>query len=252
MSKHHRGRDDRRQGEGRGGRQRQDSGARGDRESPGWRQAQGGQQGSGGYGGFGDGERRGDREEWGDQGRYRSEDEYRDDQRRPQQFDQRGGFGGGSDRPYGSSVYGGQTGRGFQQEPSGGRGGSDMSSSGRGPFTGKGPKGYKRSDDRIKEDVCECLTEHGDIDASDLDVQVREGEVTLSGTVSDRRQKRMVEDAVEQRMGVGHVQNNIRVKNGSADRPGASDETGYSGDANRGGKTKQQQNRQFEPSRAGS
>src|SRR5687767_13700993 len=52
-------------------------------------------------------------------------------------------------------------------------------------FFGKGPKGYKRSDDRIREDVCDVLSE-GWIDASDIEVRVSDSEVTLIGFVTDR------------------------------------------------------------------
>ena len=52
---------------------------------------------------------------------------------------------------------------------------------------GKGPKGYLRSDDRIREDAGEALYRAGDLDASDMTVEVKDGEVVLDGTVPDRR-----------------------------------------------------------------
>ena len=67
----------------------------------------------------------------------------------------------------------------------------------RGPYTGRGPKGYQRADERIREDVCEALAQHGDIDASEIEILVQNGEVTLTGTVEDRYQKRLAEDVVE-------------------------------------------------------
>jgi hypothetical protein len=36
-----------------------------------------------------------------------------------------------------------------------------------GQFAGRGPKGYRRSDDRIQEDVCEALSQHSGLDASE-------------------------------------------------------------------------------------
>jgi len=81
-----------------------------------------------------------------------------------------------------------------------------------GKFFGKGPKGYKRSDDRIKEDVNEALYVHHDIDASDIEVQVSDGVLTLSGTVDSRRTKRLVEDVVERISGVKDVINHLRSK----------------------------------------
>ncbi len=78
--------------------------------------------------------------------------------------------------------------------------------------TGLGPRNYARSDTRINEDVCDRLTEHPMVDASDIEVAVAEREVTLSGTVNTRDEKRRAEDIVEAVSGVSHVQNNLRVK----------------------------------------
>lgn len=82
-----------------------------------------------------------------------------------------------------------------------------------GEHHGRGPKGYKRSDERIHEDVADRLTEDGHLDATDIDLTVAAGEVTLTGTVRDRPSKRRAEDLTEAVSGVTHVQNNLRVKN---------------------------------------
>lgn len=58
----------------------------------------------------------------------------------------------------------------------------------RGPFVGRGPKSYRRSDQRIKEDIYDRLTEHGQVDASDIEVEVRETEVILKGFVNTRNE----------------------------------------------------------------
>ena len=78
-------------------------------------------------------------------------------------------------------------------------------------FRGHGPKGYRRSDERIREDVNDRLTDHQYLDASDIDVSVKEGEVTLSGKVFDRTDKRLAEDIAESVTGVKNVQNNLRT-----------------------------------------
>jgi len=78
-------------------------------------------------------------------------------------------------------------------------------------FRGRGPKGYRRSDDRIREDVCERLLYDDYVDASDIEVSVEAGEVTLNGTVPDRETKRRAEDLIDQLSGVQHVQNNLRL-----------------------------------------
>lgn len=91
-------------------------------------------------------------------------------------------------------------------------------------FRGKGPKNYSRTDDRILEDVNERLSEDHFVDASEIEVAVKSGEVTLSGHVSNRDQRRRAEDIAEGASGVKHVQNNIRIGTGpqtGAERTGA-------------------------------
>jgi hypothetical protein len=87
-----------------------------------------------------------------------------------------------------------------------------------GPHAGRGPRGYQRSDERIREDVCDALCEHGYIDASEIEVVVAGGEVTLTGTVRERPQKRLAEDAVEQVPGVRDVHNQLRVSTPGGDQ----------------------------------
>ncbi len=82
----------------------------------------------------------------------------------------------------------------------------------RGLHAGKGPKDYRRSDERIKEDVSERLKDHHDIDASDIEVEVSSGTVTLSGEVSNRREKRLAEDAIEGVPGIEDVTNQLRLR----------------------------------------
>lgn len=78
-------------------------------------------------------------------------------------------------------------------------------------YAGRGPKGYRRSDDRIREDICDRLTDDWRIDASEMEVAVQNGEVMLSGAVRDREDKRRAEDLVERIPGVRDVHNNLRV-----------------------------------------
>jgi osmotically-inducible protein OsmY len=81
-----------------------------------------------------------------------------------------------------------------------------------GQYAGRGPRGYKRGDERIREDVCDRLTDDPRIDASDLDVEVKDGEVTLAGSVRSREEKRVAEDLIERISGVRDVNNNLKVK----------------------------------------
>lgn len=80
-----------------------------------------------------------------------------------------------------------------------------------GMHSGKAPKGYRRSDDRIKEEVCEALTHHSEIDPSEVEVDVKDGVVQLTGTAESRQVKSMVEDLAERINGVIDVRNDIRI-----------------------------------------
>jgi len=77
---------------------------------------------------------------------------------------------------------------------------------------GRGPKNYRRSDERIKEDVNDRLSDDYYLDASDVEVAVENSEVTLTGTVNSRNDKRRAEDLAESVSGVTNVENRLRVK----------------------------------------
>jgi hypothetical protein len=81
-------------------------------------------------------------------------------------------------------------------------------------YVGRGPKGYRPSDDRIRDQVNERLTMHPEVDASEVDVRVDKGIVTLTGTVEDRHAKRLAEDIAEDVFGVDDVKNELRVRHG--------------------------------------
>ncbi len=81
-----------------------------------------------------------------------------------------------------------------------------------GGYYGIGPKGYKRSDERIREDLCERLCRSSSVDSREVTVTVREGEVTLSGTVPERWMKYQIETIADDTMCVKDVNNNIRVQ----------------------------------------
>ncbi len=188
----------------------------------------------------------GDREGRGNFPRYEDRTrDYQDDYRRERgqwsggsrtaDFGQRGDWG----RQGSWGTYGNRPGYDRREEPYNGPGrmegqyGGGMGSymgglgsfAGGGNYAGRGPKNWQRSDERIKEDINERLTEHSQIDATEIEVQVRNGEVTISGTVEDRRTKRMVEDLIEGVSGVKDVHNQLR-----ASQAGAQQENGSGGD----------------------
>jgi osmotically-inducible protein OsmY len=89
--------------------------------------------------------------------------------------------------------------------------GSTRSGRNFGPHTGRGPKNYTRSDERIREEVSDRLEQDGDIDASEIEVKAQNGLVTLSGSVETRQEKHMAEQLAEDCAGVKDVQNLIKV-----------------------------------------
>ena len=93
---------------------------------------------------------------------------------------------------------------------------------GTGPHRGKGPQGYQRSDERIRELVCEALADDDQIDASQIQVSVKDGDVTLTGVVDDRHTRREAEDCVASISGVRDVQVQLRVRDDRQGRAGQS------------------------------
>jgi osmotically-inducible protein OsmY len=129
---------------------------------------------------------------------------------------------------FGRSEYSGWSGESYRDAPSfgGGMGPHEQSwnarqgmggfEQGRGTMAGrhygKGPRGYKRSDDRLREEISDRLMQHPQIDASEIEVVVKDGDVLLKGTVEDRYVKRMIEDIAEGVLGVKDVTNQVRVR----------------------------------------
>jgi osmotically-inducible protein OsmY len=128
-------------------------------------------------------------------------------------------YGGSGSRAYaGYSGYGGgdygerESDRaGFESSSFTGQGDDRPRRFDTGQFRGRGPKGYRRSDERIREDACECLTQDDHVDATSIEVTVNECEVTLTGSVSTREQKRRAETIIDGLPGVRDVHNRLRV-----------------------------------------
>lgn len=186
---------------------------------------------------------RGGRERYG----YREDESWGGSQRDWQgseggQWGQRGGpgredwredYGSGRTRELDEGRV--QFGRGRREQGYGGLGSQGMEeqgyrsyrqAGGYGGQQGRGPKGYQRSDERIREEICERLTRDDFIDASEVTVEVKERKVILSGTVPERNMKHAIEDIADHCSGVQDVENQIRVAHGgdtqSAQQPGSS------------------------------
>jgi hypothetical protein len=81
-----------------------------------------------------------------------------------------------------------------------------------GPYSGRGPIGYDSAGDPTGQEVYSRLTQHGQIDASDIEIVIDNGEVLLDGTVDSEETKRLAQEAVETITGVRSVQNLLQVK----------------------------------------
>lgn len=164
-------------------------------------------------------------------------------------YGSRGGRYGGRDLPYpgGEESMGGYRGGDRFGSPGGGeanwdggsyrgddRYGGDASGSGQGRSGQRYmPKGYQRSDERIREDVCERLS-HSGLDVSEVSVEVAQGHVTLTGSVPNRYMKHGIEDCADDCTGVQDIDNRIRVQRGGmSSEPSAS--TPASGGSESGG-----------------
>ena len=114
-----------------------------------------------------------------------------------------------------------------QQSQQGMMGGQTQTGSGYGGFRGgmqagwgrtetsrsrKGPKNYARSDERIREMVCERLVDEQDIDVSEVSIEVKNGRVELDGTVPSRQMRHRIEDIVDDCWGVQDIENRLRVQ----------------------------------------
>jgi len=85
----------------------------------------------------------------------------------------------------------------------------------RGEHLGKGPKNWQRSDRRVCDDACEALYHNHHVDASNIEVDVKDGELYLRGRVSSRREKKEAEESVEFIRGVRDVFNELDFSKGT-------------------------------------
>jgi osmotically-inducible protein OsmY len=83
-----------------------------------------------------------------------------------------------------------------------------------------GPKNFQRSDQRLREDVSERLMFRDDVDSSDVTVEVKDGIVTLDGTVPERWMRYAMDDEAESVLGVREVANRVRVRRPNAESTG--------------------------------
>jgi hypothetical protein len=108
-----------------------------------------------------------------------------------------------------------------------------------GPMSGVGPQGYQRSDERIKEDIHERLTRHGHLNASNVQVHVHSGDVTLQGNVPSKQEKRSAADIAESVSGVQSVHNELNVQQPATSQTGQPSGTSATGSSSQYGQPSQ-------------
>lgn len=131
----------------------------------------------------------------------------------------------------GSEWTPGRVSGGYGEAPQTGRGENYM---------GRGPKDYRRSDDRIREEICDIFTDDANLDPSDVVIKVESAEVTLMGSVSSRDQKRRAEEMAERVSGVRDVINQLRVSRGETTTGAAQTQQQTSSRSTRGSSSQQQ------------
>ncbi len=70
----------------------------------------------------------------------------------------------------------------------------------------------QRGDEPIRDEVIDALSEIAAVGDGDVEVEVEEGEVTLSGTVPDRKAQLAAEDAARGVSGVTDVESTLEIE----------------------------------------
>jgi hypothetical protein len=79
-----------------------------------------------------------------------------------------------------------------------------------GEHAGKGPRGWM--DERLHDVICLEMLDDPDLDATELEVACQDGEVTLTGWVRSRDEKRLAEWIADHTRGVRDVHNRLVVR----------------------------------------
>lgn len=82
-------------------------------------------------------------------------------------------------------------------------------------YYGYGPKNWKLSDERLKERVCEVLLHSNEVDATEMDIEVKDRVVTLKGNISSKGMKAVAIDLVGSIPGVEDVFTQLKIQNTS-------------------------------------
>jgi osmotically-inducible protein OsmY len=79
------------------------------------------------------------------------------------------------------------------------------------PGVEPGLRGRRRPDESLAREIHEILTKDPELDATNVEVEVESGAVTLTGIVESSDAKLLAEELVESITGVREVHNRLRV-----------------------------------------
>lgn len=77
---------------------------------------------------------------------------------------------------------------------------------------GSGPPGNRRPDKEIKAEIERLLAWQKTIDATAIQVDVKDGVVTLSGNVSSPNEKQIAGNITENVLGIREIKNHLNIK----------------------------------------
>jgi BON domain len=78
-------------------------------------------------------------------------------------------------------------------------------------YSGKGPRGWKLTDQKMMERVCEVLLHSHEVDPTDIEVFVKDHVVTLKGKIRSKGMRRVAEDLVGSVPGVRDVFSELKI-----------------------------------------
>jgi hypothetical protein len=80
-----------------------------------------------------------------------------------------------------------------------------------GPLAGKDPEALTRPDSAIRAQINDRLALEAPFDTKDIEVTVKNHQVTLSGTIHSKKHRHLVEEIANSVSGIEAVQNNLAV-----------------------------------------
>ncbi len=78
-------------------------------------------------------------------------------------------------------------------------------------YYGFGPKGYKRSDQKLKDEASLLLNQDPILDSSNINIEVFNNVIYLRGFVDSRKDKKRAELLIEDIFGIEDIQNQLKI-----------------------------------------